>query len=190
MRCNLSNACSFTGKQLHCFLGLGSLLASSFHYWKEGPELGQDHPTDAQGVLEFFSRCAWNGKEFKKNYYYFFFFCTCKFFFASCLQVHIEFTEGEDKITLEGPTKDVQMVQSQIEVIITDLVSLFYCLSFLILADIMYALVIVLMMMMRAIFIYLFFLYLYLKGKPHGLCRDQRGPQVPQTPDWKRRCQQ
>lgn len=38
--------------------------------------------------------------------------------------MHIEFTEGEDKITLEGPTKDVQMVQSQIEAIVTDLVSL------------------------------------------------------------------
>lgn len=37
--------------------------------------------------------------------------------------MHIEFTEGEDKITLEGPTKDVQMVQSQIEAIVTDLVS-------------------------------------------------------------------
>lgn len=42
----------------------------------------------------------------------------------SCaLQVHIEFTEGEDKITLEGPTKDVQMVHGQIEAIVTDLVS-------------------------------------------------------------------
>lgn len=40
-----------------------------------------------------------------------------------CFQVHIEFTEGEDKITLEGPTKDVQMVQSQIETIVADLVS-------------------------------------------------------------------
>ncbi|KAM9761472.1 high density lipoprotein binding protein a isoform 2-T2 [Menidia menidia] len=38
-------------------------------------------------------------------------------------KVHIEFTEGEDKITLEGPTKDVQMVQSQIQTIVTDLVS-------------------------------------------------------------------
>lgn len=38
-------------------------------------------------------------------------------------KVHIEFTEGEEKITLEGPTKDVQMVQSQIEAIVTDLVS-------------------------------------------------------------------
>ena len=37
--------------------------------------------------------------------------------------MHIEFTEGEDKITLEGPTKDVQMVQGQIEVIVADLVS-------------------------------------------------------------------
>lgn len=37
--------------------------------------------------------------------------------------MHIEFTEGEDKITLEGPTKDVQMVQSQIEAIVIDLVS-------------------------------------------------------------------
>lgn len=38
--------------------------------------------------------------------------------------MHIEFTEGEDRITLEGPTKDVQMVQSQIEAIVTDLVSI------------------------------------------------------------------
>lgn len=38
------------------------------------------------------------------------------------MQVHIEFTEGEDKITLEGPTKDIQIVQSQIEAIVTDLV--------------------------------------------------------------------
>uniref|UniRef100_A0A8C8MLK9 Vigilin n=1 Tax=Oncorhynchus tshawytscha TaxID=74940 RepID=A0A8C8MLK9_ONCTS len=38
-------------------------------------------------------------------------------------KVHIEFTEGEDKITLEGPTKDMQMVQSQMEAIVTDLVS-------------------------------------------------------------------
>ena len=39
--------------------------------------------------------------------------------------MHIEFTEGEDKITLEGPTKDVQMVQSQIETIVIDLVSIY-----------------------------------------------------------------
>uniref|UniRef100_A0A669AWY5 Vigilin n=1 Tax=Oreochromis niloticus TaxID=8128 RepID=A0A669AWY5_ORENI len=38
-------------------------------------------------------------------------------------KVHIEFTEGEDKITLEGPTKDVQMAQGQIEAMVTDLVS-------------------------------------------------------------------
>nr|XP_055069916.1 high density lipoprotein binding protein a isoform X2 [Misgurnus anguillicaudatus] len=38
-------------------------------------------------------------------------------------KVHIEFTEGEDKITLEGPTKDVKIVQGQIEAIVTDLVS-------------------------------------------------------------------
>lgn len=48
---------------------------------------------------------------------------TCCNFHVFCIQVHIEFTEGEDKITLEGPTKDVQMVQSQIEAIVTDLVS-------------------------------------------------------------------
>lgn len=41
-------------------------------------------------------------------------------------QVHIEFTEGEDKITLEGPTKDVQMVQTQIETIVADLASEHY----------------------------------------------------------------
>nr|XP_061790425.1 vigilin-like isoform X2 [Nerophis lumbriciformis] len=38
-------------------------------------------------------------------------------------KVHIEFTEGEDKITLEGPTKDVQMVHTQIEAIVADLIS-------------------------------------------------------------------
>lgn len=38
--------------------------------------------------------------------------------------MHIEFTEGEDKITLEGPTKDVQIVQGQIQEIVTDLVRL------------------------------------------------------------------
>ncbi|KAG5851171.1 high density lipoprotein binding protein a [Anguilla anguilla] len=38
-------------------------------------------------------------------------------------KVHIEFTEGEDRITLEGPTKDMQLVQSQIEAIVTDLVN-------------------------------------------------------------------
>ncbi|XP_049587952.1 high density lipoprotein binding protein a isoform X1 [Syngnathus scovelli] len=38
-------------------------------------------------------------------------------------KVHIEFTEGEDKITLEGPTKDVQMMHSQIEAIVADLIS-------------------------------------------------------------------
>lgn len=47
--------------------------------------------------------------------------CDCRVFY---MQVHIEFTEGEDRITLEGPTKDVQMVQSQIEAIVTDLVSI------------------------------------------------------------------
>ncbi|XP_028817191.1 high density lipoprotein binding protein a [Denticeps clupeoides] len=38
-------------------------------------------------------------------------------------KVHIEFTEGDDKITLEGPTKDLQMVQSQIEAIVSDLMN-------------------------------------------------------------------
>jgi len=37
--------------------------------------------------------------------------------------VHIEFTEGEDKISLEGPTKDLQLMQTQIEAIVLDLVS-------------------------------------------------------------------
>lgn len=40
-----------------------------------------------------------------------------------CLKVHIEFTEGEDKITLEGPTEDVNVAQEQIEVMVKDLVS-------------------------------------------------------------------
>lgn len=37
-------------------------------------------------------------------------------------QVHIEFTEGEDKITLEGPTEDVSVAQEQIEAMVKDLV--------------------------------------------------------------------
>ncbi|XP_059923201.1 high density lipoprotein binding protein a isoform X1 [Gadus macrocephalus] len=36
-------------------------------------------------------------------------------------KVHIEFTEGEDRITLEGPTKDLQMVQVEIEAMVLDL---------------------------------------------------------------------
>ncbi|XP_047399971.1 vigilin isoform X1 [Sciurus carolinensis] len=37
-------------------------------------------------------------------------------------KVHIEFTEGEDKITLEGPTEDVGVAQEQIESMVKDLV--------------------------------------------------------------------
>lgn len=37
-------------------------------------------------------------------------------------QVHIEFTEGEDKITLEGPTEDVNVAREQIEAMVKDLV--------------------------------------------------------------------
>ncbi|KAF6114086.1 high density lipoprotein binding protein [Phyllostomus discolor] len=37
-------------------------------------------------------------------------------------KVHIEFTEGEDKITLEGPTEDVNVAQEQIEAMVKDLV--------------------------------------------------------------------
>lgn len=37
-------------------------------------------------------------------------------------QVHIEFTEGEDRITLEGPTEDVSVAQEQIEAMVKDLV--------------------------------------------------------------------
>lgn len=47
-------------------------------------------------------------------------------FIALCLKVHIEFTEGEDKITLEGPTEDVNVAQEQIEVMVKDLVSWCY----------------------------------------------------------------
>ncbi|KAM4041294.1 vigilin [Anomaloglossus baeobatrachus] len=38
-------------------------------------------------------------------------------------KVHIEFTEGEDKISLEGPTEDVAVAQQQMEVLVTDLIS-------------------------------------------------------------------
>lgn len=42
---------------------------------------------------------------------------------ASCWrQVHVEFTEGEDRITLEGPTEDVSAAQEQIEAMVKDLV--------------------------------------------------------------------
>uniref|UniRef100_A0A8C9JPU8 Vigilin n=1 Tax=Panthera tigris altaica TaxID=74533 RepID=A0A8C9JPU8_PANTA len=38
-------------------------------------------------------------------------------------KVHIEFTEGEDKITLEGPTEDVNVAQEQIEAMVKDLIT-------------------------------------------------------------------
>ncbi|TRY72786.1 hypothetical protein DNTS_029738 [Danionella cerebrum] len=55
--------------------------------------------------------------------------CRCDFDYkhlfgqSDRVKVHIEFTEGEDKITLEGPTQDVQIVHGQIEAIVIDLVS-------------------------------------------------------------------
>ncbi|KAG9494350.1 hypothetical protein GDO78_001941 [Eleutherodactylus coqui] len=36
-------------------------------------------------------------------------------------KVHIEFTEGEDKISLEGPTEDVTVAQQQMEALVSDL---------------------------------------------------------------------
>uniref|UniRef100_W5LL42 Vigilin n=1 Tax=Astyanax mexicanus TaxID=7994 RepID=W5LL42_ASTMX len=38
-------------------------------------------------------------------------------------QVHIEFTDGEERISLEGPTEEVEQAQSQIQEIIKDLVA-------------------------------------------------------------------
>lgn len=38
-------------------------------------------------------------------------------------QVHIEFTDGEERISLEGPTEEVEQAQTQIQEIIKDLVS-------------------------------------------------------------------
>ncbi|XP_064409090.1 vigilin isoform X2 [Latimeria chalumnae] len=38
-------------------------------------------------------------------------------------KVHIEFTDGEEKITLEGPTEEVEQARTQIQEIITDLLS-------------------------------------------------------------------
>uniref|UniRef100_A0A8C6R5N1 Vigilin n=1 Tax=Nannospalax galili TaxID=1026970 RepID=A0A8C6R5N1_NANGA len=38
-------------------------------------------------------------------------------------KVHIEFTEGEDRITLEGPTEDVNVAQEQIEGMVKDLIN-------------------------------------------------------------------
>jgi len=43
---------------------------------------------------------------------------------CSCVQVHIEFTDGEERISLEGPTEEVEQAQAQIQEIIKDLVSL------------------------------------------------------------------
>lgn len=42
---------------------------------------------------------------------------TCTF-----AQVHIEFTDGEERISLEGPTEEVEQAQAQIQEIIKDLV--------------------------------------------------------------------
>lgn len=37
-------------------------------------------------------------------------------------QVHIEFTDGEEKISLEGPTEEVELAQTQLQEIVKDLV--------------------------------------------------------------------
>lgn len=37
-------------------------------------------------------------------------------------KVHIEFTDGEERISLEGPTEEVEQAQTQIQEIIKDLV--------------------------------------------------------------------
>lgn len=42
-----------------------------------------------------------------------------------CVQVHIEFTDGEERISLEGPTEEVEQAQAQIQEIIKDLVSFY-----------------------------------------------------------------
>lgn len=44
-------------------------------------------------------------------------------FICVCVQVHIEFTDGEERISLEGPTEEVEQAQAQIQEIIKDLVS-------------------------------------------------------------------
>ena len=36
--------------------------------------------------------------------------------------MHIEFTDGEERISLEGPTAEVELAQAQIQEIIKDLV--------------------------------------------------------------------
>lgn len=38
-------------------------------------------------------------------------------------KVHIEFTEGEDKITLEGPTEEVNLAQEQMEAMVNELIA-------------------------------------------------------------------
>lgn len=43
-------------------------------------------------------------------------------FIFVCVQVHIEFTDGEERISLEGPTEEVEQAQAQIQEIIKDLV--------------------------------------------------------------------
>lgn len=43
--------------------------------------------------------------------------------FPLSVQVHIEFTDGEERISLEGPTEEVEQAQAQIQEIIKDLVS-------------------------------------------------------------------
>lgn len=45
---------------------------------------------------------------------------------VTCGQVHIEFTDGEERIILEGPTEEVEQAQAQIQEIINDLVREFF----------------------------------------------------------------
>lgn len=50
--------------------------------------------------------------------------CLCVFItLLPDLQVHIEFTEGTDKINVEGPPEEVNEAVKELEVIVKDLVS-------------------------------------------------------------------
>lgn len=110
---------------------LGFIVSSLARKDKTWPRLPNKCPRSAK--MHFFGRitnigfCSiWFILIIKCFFFFFQFKVLNPFFLSYALyrQVHIEFTEGEDRITLEGPTKDVQMVQSQIEVIVADLVSL------------------------------------------------------------------
>lgn len=87
-----------------------SSLAAPLHHRQEGTKHRADHAAAPTGEEKSTGGCRGSTREASAG-------VTCTF-----TQVHIEFTDGEERISLEGPTEEVEQAQAQIQEIIKDLV--------------------------------------------------------------------